>query len=100
MTADALFFLVIVRIPQVHTFHMIFLIPRSRKAVVRLGSRAGGKLEEEGVVSMAMLSVGFTLVSEETSVRRETCVLAVRSGFGISTFVRPEVGIQVFAGAT
>ncbi len=79
---------------------MILLVPRSRKAVVRLGSWAVDKLAQEGVVSMAMLSVCLTLVSEETSVRRETCVLAVGSGFGISAFVRPEVGIQVFAGAT
>lgn len=55
----------------VHSLHMIKKIPSSRKPITWNGPVAAFKEAKVGVVSVAVKSMGFPLMAEETSIGRK-----------------------------
>ena len=63
-----------------HTLHMVTLIPAAREPVALLSSFTVREQADVGIVSVVVHSMGFALMAEEASIRRESGVLAVRLG--------------------
>lgn len=79
------------------TFHVITLVPLTRKSVIRLGSLTVLVAAEEGVLAMVVHSVGFSFVAKEASIRREPLGCTLLVSLGMCANVRPDVRVQIFA---
>lgn len=79
----------------VHSSHVVEQVPSTRESKSGHGSVASFPEAEVGVVSVAVESVGLTLVTEKTGVRGETQLgsHAIRDLAAIGL----QVGVQVFA---
>lgn len=79
----------------VHTTHVVVKVPSPWESISWNGPFAALPQAEVGVISMAMQSVGFTLVAEQTGVGREA-QLGINAGGDLAA-VRLQMGIQVLA---
>jgi hypothetical protein len=74
--------------------HVVKKVPPTRKSKSRNGSVASVKKAQVRVISVAVESMGFTLVAEQASIRREMQVLGRTCGN--LTPIWLQVGVQVF----
>ena len=81
------------------SFHVITLVPASRKSIALASSVTVREFAQEGIHSVVMQSVGFSLVAEKTSIGRKSGILAFWSIRELAP-VGPQMGIHVFAVAS